>query len=56
MHSTPSYEYRCRDSCFHTVFYLDDSTHVLARKTGFEFIRREADGDHINVVFRKTDG
>jgi SAM-dependent methyltransferase len=52
-HSTPCYEYRCHNSRFHTVFYLDDSINVLARETGFEIIGREVDGDYINVVFRK---
>jgi SAM-dependent methyltransferase len=37
-HSTPCYEYRCHGTRFHTVFCLEDSIRVLARRTGFEVV------------------
>lgn len=49
----PAYEYLYENTRFHTIFYLKDSIRVLAEKTGFEIVKREADGEYMNAVFRK---
>lgn len=53
-HSTACYEYAYEYSRFHTVFLTGRSPHVLAERTGFEVIERKADGEYINVIFKKV--
>jgi hypothetical protein len=54
-HSTACYEYRYEFSRFHTVFLLGRSVDLLAKRTGFEVIASETDGEYMNRVFRRLN-
>lgn len=50
-HSSPCYDERYLDTCFHTVSYLEDSIDVAPEQTGFRTVSKERDGAYINAAF-----
>jgi SAM-dependent methyltransferase len=52
VHASPCYELVYEDTRFHLAFLLGRSAETLARRTGFEVVDREQDGEYMHVVFR----
>jgi len=52
-HASPCYEYRYTFTRFHVIFLTGDAPYVLADRSGFRVMRREADGEFINCIFER---